>query len=235
MSDYGVKHDVLDEHRVCGVPGVLVLQPVREAGMDMSGISTLTPEERAALKAALDEAEKPDPVAQLSGAVEMLCADNQAMREEIASLKKLVMEDIIGGVKEAYEGNVRTERMGAFKGKFGPMLDPLAEAFKRTFGADLHEKAFDYMDGLRGEEGYTDEMGDSKMSEVIAQIKEKLGLSDPAPIVAEVAEVKPAEGEAEEEPVDDETQTAWDEIAAMKDREPRDMRNRNKPAQKKGA
>ena len=172
--------------------------------------------------------------------MEQLSALVASQAEEIATLRKLVTDDIIGGIQEAYEGNVSTERMGEFKGKYGSMLDPLADPFKRTFGADLHDKAFDYLDGLRGEEGYTDEMGDSKMSEIIAQIKEKLGISDPEPVVAEVAEVKPAEpaaeGEAEEDPVDEDTQKAWDEIAAMKDRDDsRDARYEKRTARRKGA
>jgi len=203
----------------------------------------LTPEERAALRAALDDADKPDPVEQLSDVVTYLCDELKALQEAHAALKALVMDDLIGGIKEAYDGNVRTERMGEFKGKYGAALDPLADKFKTTFGADLHEKAFDYMDGLRGEEGYTDEVGDSKLQEVIAQIKEKLGLNEPAPAEPAAAvvteEVKPAEppaaeeGEAEEEPEED-AQKAWDEIAEMKKRDDfkSTRREKNKPVRK---
>lgn len=197
-------------------------------------VMSLTPEERAALKAALDEAEKPDPMDELAELVEYLCNEVKALH--------LVMEDLIGGIKEAYEGNVRTERMGEFKGKYGSMLDPLAEPFQKTFGADLHDKAFDYMDQLRGEEGYTDEVGDSKLKEVIQQIKEKLGLNEPAPVAAVVTEeVKPAEepaaekGEAEEEPEKD-AQDAWNEIEAMKKRDDaRSAQREERHARKKGA
>jgi hypothetical protein len=210
--------------------------------MEMSAIASLTPEERAALKAALDQAEQPDPMDKMAEIVEYLCDELKSTKEELANLKALVMDDLIGGIKEAFEGNVRTERMGEFKGKYGSMLDPLAEPFKRTFGADLHEKAFDFLDGMRGEEGYNDEMGDTKLKEVIQQIKEKLGIAD-EPVVAEVttAEVpaeksEEAEGEAEEEPVDDDTQKAWDEIAAMKDRDDsRDARFEKRTARRKGA
>jgi hypothetical protein len=207
---------------------------------------SLTPEERAALRAALDEAEKPDPTAQLCEVVEYLCDELKALQESFASLKGLVMDDVIGGIKEAYDGNVRTERMGEFKGKYGAMLDPLAEPFEKTFGANLHDKAFDYMDSLRGEEGFNDEVGDAKLKEVIQQIKEKLGISDePAAVVEEVkaeepaaeasAEPAKAEAEAEEEP-DEDTKKAWDEIEAMKRRdEPREDRWEKRHAHRKGA
>lgn len=201
--------------------------------MDVMG---LTPEERATLRAALDEAEKPDPQDEISELVEYLCDEVKALQEEVAKLKGLVLDDLVGGIKEAYESNVRSERMNDFKGKYGSMLDPLAEPFEKTFGANLHDKAFDYMDKLRGEEGYTDEVGDSKLKEVIEQIKEKLGLNAPAPVAAvETVEVKPAEeGEAEEEPEDD-AQKAFDEIEAMKKRDDARAAAREKSRARKGA
>jgi hypothetical protein len=208
--------------------------------MDMSVLSSLTPEERAALKEALDKAEEPDPVEQLCAVVEFQLSEIKGLKEELSNLKALVMDDLIGGIKEAYDGNVRTERMGEFKGKYGSMLDPLAEPFKRTFGADLHDKAFDYLDSLRGEEGYNDEVGDSKIKEVIAQIKEKLGISDAPAVVAEVEATpaeepkKKAEGEAEEEPEED-AKKAWNEIEAMKSRDTSDEKWEKRHARKKGA
>jgi hypothetical protein len=184
--------------------------------MDMSALASLTPEERAALKAALDTPE--DPMAKIASAVEMLNAEVSAVKEAHEALKCLVMDDLIGGIKEAYEGNERSGRMEAFKGKYGATLDPLAEGFKKTFDSDLHEKAFDYADSLRGEEGFSDEVLDGKIKEIVAQIKERLGIKDePAAIVAEVKEEKPAEGKAEEEP--DEMKSMYDEIDRMKRRD----------------
>ena len=210
--------------------------------MDMSAVSSLTSEERAALKAALDQAEEKDPVEQLAEVVEYLCGENKALKEELDRLKGLVMDDLIGGIKEAYDGNVRSERMNDFKGKYGSMLDPLSEPFKRTFDADLHDKAFDFMDSLRGEEGYSDEVGDSRLKEVIQQIKDKLGIAD-APAAAEVTvetvpapEAKADESTEEEEPPEEDAQKAWDEIAAMKKKDDaRDSKYENREARKRGA
>jgi hypothetical protein len=216
----------------------------------MDGIASLTPEERAALKEALDAAEK-DPMSEMAELCEYLCDEIKAVRTELAAVKEahealkgLVMEDLIGGLKEAYEGNVRGERMADFKGKYGSMLDPLAEPFKRTFGADLHDKAFDFMDGMRGDEGYSDEVGDSRLKEVIQQIKDKLGISD-APAVSEVTTVEAAPApeasaeapaEEEEEAPEEDAQKAWDEIAAMKKKDDaRDSKYENREARKRGA
>jgi len=184
--------------------------------MDMSALASLTPEERAALKAALDEPE--DPIGKLSSVIKMLSDEVSAMKESHEALKCLVMDDLIGGIKEAYDGNERSGRMEAFKGKYGATLDPLAEGFKKTFDSDLHEKAFDYADSLRGEEGFSDEVLDGKIKEVVAQIKERLGIKDEPAVVAEVKEEKPADtGKAEEEP--DEMKSMYDEIDRMKRRD----------------
>ena len=203
--------------------------------MDMSVLSSLTPEERAALKAALDKAEEPDPMDQMAELFQFHADEIKSLREELANLKALVTDEIVGGIREAYDGRVREERMGEFKGKYGSMLDPLAEPFKKTFGADLHDKAFDYMDSLRSEEGFTDEVGDSKLKEVIAQIKEKLGISD-APVAAvEEVKVEPeAKAEEAEEPEED-AQKAWNEIEAMKKRDEARAAARDKKPLKKGA
>jgi hypothetical protein len=208
------------------------------------GIESLTPEERAALKEALDKAEE-DPQSQLAELCEYLCDEIKAVRTELSAVKEahealkgLVMDDMIGGLKEAYESNVRSERMEGFKGKYGSMLDPLAEPFKRTFGADLHDKAFDYMDSLRGEEGWSDEMEEPKLKEVIQQIKEKLGIADEpvAEVAVEAAPAPEAEGEAEEEPIEDDAQKAFDEIEAMKKRDDaKDERYEQRHARRKGA
>jgi hypothetical protein len=188
--------------------------------MDMSALASLTPEERAALKAALDAEPEKDPVEQLADAVKFLCEEVDSIKQAHDALKALVMEDLIGGIKEAYEGNVRTEEMTGFKGKYGAQLDPLAERFKGAYGKDLHEHAFDYMKGVQGEDGYTDEIGGSKIAEIVAQIKEKLGIKDePAAVVAEAKPAEPAaEGEADEEPEAD-AQAAYNEIEQMKKRD----------------
>ena len=202
--------------------------------MELGGIASLTPEERQALKEALDKAETSDPVDEVCELVEYLCDEVNTIKEQMASLQKLVTDDIVGGIKEAYESNEKSGRMDAFKGKYGTDLDSLAEPFKKTFGQDLHESAFNYIDGKRGEEGFD---GDGEMQSIIQQIKEKLRLGEPAAAVAEVKEEAPAapaaEGEAEEEPEAD-AQKAWDEIAQMKKRDDAKaaQKEKNKPIRK---
>jgi len=179
-------------------------------------ISTLTPEERAALKAALDQ-EPEDPIGKIAEVLQMICAEIDAVKEELAAVKKTVYDDMIGSIKSLYGENVRADKMAEFKGKYGSMLDPLAEPFGKVYGGNLHEKAFDFLAGMQGDEGYTDEVGDGKLKEVLQTIKDKLGLSEPAAVSVEVA--KPAEPEAPAPEADDEMSSMDDEIARMKRRE----------------
>lgn len=191
--------------------------------MDASVLSALSPEERAALLAALQEEPEKDPVEQCLEAIEYLCEELDAVKKAHDALKALVMDDMIGGIREAVEANQRAEDLAGFKGKYGAMLDPFAEKFKGKYeGKDIHEYAFDGMNKLRGQEGY---LGDEpQMSGFVEFLKKEL--ADPAA----VAEVKPAEaeGEADEEPEAD-AQAAYDEIEAMK------RRDDKRDARRKGA
>jgi hypothetical protein len=186
--------------------------------MDMSALSTLTPEERLALKAALDEPEV-DPMEKLAEVVKFQSDEMKALKEEVAALKTLVIDEIIGAVTETYKANERTAGLTSFKGRYGAQLDPLAEPFKKAFDKDLHESMFDHIDGMRGDEGFTDEVGDSEIKTIVDQIKERLNIKDePAPAPeGEIGEAPAETGKAEEEP--DEMQSMYDEIDRMKKRD----------------
>lgn len=200
--------------------------------MDANVLSSLTPDERAALKAALEESES-NPMDELAEAVKYLCTEIDSVKDMVKTqtdahdaLKKLVMEELIGGLAEAYNSNKEAEEFEGFKGKHGGMFEPFAEKFKSTYGIDLLDRAFKHLRELQGEEGYSDEVGSSELEKIVNQIKERLGFEEPAAV--EVAVEKPAEGEADEEP-DDDTRAAWNEIEAMK------KRDDYKEARKKGA
>jgi hypothetical protein len=202
--------------------------------MDANVLAALSPEERAALKAALEESES-NPMDDLAEAVKYLCGEIDSVKEMVKTqtdahdaLKKLVMEELIGGLAEAYNSNKEAEEFEGFKGKHGGMFEPFAEKFKSTYGVDLLDRAFKHLRELQGEEGYSDEVGSSELEKIVNQIKERLGFEEPVAAVEAVKVEKPAEGEADEEP-DDDTRAAWNEIEAMK------RRDDYKEARKKGA
>jgi hypothetical protein len=193
-------------------------------------ISSLTPEERAALKAALDE-EQADPFKEICEVIQKLADGLDMCFANIASLRKLVEDDMIGSIRSLYDENVHADKMNEFKGKYGSMLDPLAESFKKTYDGDLHEQAFKFMDKMRREEGYTDEVGEGRLKEVLQTIKEKLGLNEPV-VAAEVTKVEEPAPEPEGEG-EDEMSSLDDEIARMKNREKKSPESDVPPARRR--
>ena len=187
--------------------------------MDMSVLSSLSPEERAALLAALQQEPEPDPVEQLTSAVQYLCGELDAVKKAHDALKALVMDDMIGGIKEAFESNQRAEQMNGFKGKYGSALDPFAGKFKDLYGKDLHEHTFDTF----GSDG---EGLDEKIASLVEELKAKIGLPPETPAVV-TATAEPAEDSADEEPND--VKAAYAEIEKQK------RRDDSREARRKGA
>lgn len=175
--------------------------------MDMSVLSSLSPEERAALMAALQAEPEKDPVEQLTETVQFLCGELDAVKKAHDALKALVMDDMIGGIKEAFEANQRMESMNGFKGKYGSMLDPFAGKFKDLYGKDLHEHTFDTF-------GSDEEGLDEKIANLVEELKAKIGLPPETPAVVTAG---PAEDSADEEP--DDVKAAYNEIEKMKRRD----------------
>lgn len=195
--------------------------------MDLSPLKNLSPEEREALRAALAEPEQEDPMAQVMSALKFCSEEISSLSEKIASvceqhenLKKLVMEELIGGLAEAYNANKEAEEFEGFKGKFGSMFEPFGEKFKSTYGVDLLPKVHSHWKEMSSEDGFSEEIGKAELEKLVNEIKEKLGF---------VEDQLKAQGEASEEPPEEDAQAAWNEVERMKRRD--DARD----AQKKGA
>jgi hypothetical protein len=183
---------------------------------DLVGIDSLGPEEIEALKAAIAARENPppDPVQVLASVCEMLLDKVQAVCDQLDKLQEDFYGKMIGGIQDLYSANMRTMGMKGFGEKYGSLLSPFADQFKTVFGDDLMEKAYDYLEALKGEEGYSDEIGDGKMKELAEQIKGRL-----APAAVSVSVEKAGPGPADEGPADGITSDMEDEIARMKARE----------------
>jgi hypothetical protein len=178
--------------------------------MDLSILDSLSEPERAELMAALQP--KADPIDQIVKAIEYLCDKVDALDEKVNAVADVVEKEIIGGIKEVYDSNVRADGMSAFRGKYGGILGPLADGFEKLWGGDIHEKAFDFLGSLDGDE----EAKDAKLKEIVASIKDKLGIKDePAAVAVKVEkEAEPSAPEPKKEP--DEMESMDDEIARMK-------------------
>jgi hypothetical protein len=161
--------------------------------MDAAALQTLSPEERQALREALGQEEQ-DPIAALAGVLELLASKLEALEERQTKLESVVVDEIIGGISGLYNDNMRLEGIKGLKGKYADLFGPHEGAFQELYGGDVYEKLFDMLEELKGGEGFTDELGDSKIKEIATQLQEKLskvkGSEKPAEPVAAELEVK---------------------------------------------
>lgn len=160
-------------------------------------ISALSAEERQTLREALGQEEQ-DPVSSLAGVMELFAEKLEALEARQSKLESVVVDEIIGGISGLYNDNMRLEGIKGLKGKYADLFAPHEGAFKELYGGDVYEKLFDMLEELKGGEGFTDEIGDSKIKEIAGQLSAKLskvkGAEAPAPEVAAV-EVKSEEKE----------------------------------------
>lgn len=182
--------------------------------MDMMSLDTLSPEEFDALEKAISARKQgaDDPISTLASVV-------QSLMERLGRIEEDFYQKVLGGIDGLYKENMRAEGMKGFGEKYGGMFSPHAEDFKRTYGSDLMEKAFDYLESLKGEEGYSDEVGDGKLKELVDQIKGRLTKPEAVAVEVTKAGVKPEAAAPAEEGEPDDSQSVYDEIARMKKRE----------------
>lgn len=169
----------------------------------MFNLSELSPEEKKILMEHLQKDEHPDiqedakflePIVQ---ALELIADRLDQLEEKQGLLEKIVMDDIIGNISSAYKDSERLLGIDDLKKSYGSMFDPYSSAYKVLIddeGADIYEKLYDVLDELKEEEGYSDELKDSKIKELAEALKQKVSslksISLPEEKPAEAAEVK---------------------------------------------
>ncbi len=208
--------------------------------MDGMTIDSLSPEELTALEEAIAKRkETPDPMTAIASVCEMLLENYEKLAEKVTRIETDFYEKVLGGIDGLYKENLRADGLKAFGEKHGSMFSPFADDFKRVFpDKDLISMVFDYLEELKGEPGFNDEIGGTKLKELAEQIKNRLGPKEaPAAVEVTAAEVKPEEKPpekseekpaAEEGPSDGITPDIENEIAAMKRKDEARERSREK-------
>ncbi len=164
-------------------------------------LSSLSPEEKQALLEALQQ-EGQDPVQALCEVVAMLAEKLDSAMERLGKLEGLVVDEIIGGLDGLYQDNLRVEGIKGLKGKYGELFGPHEGTFKELYDADVYEKLFDMLEGMKGEEGFSEEAGDTKVKGLAAQMAEKFGkLKAPPAEPEKPAAVEVAKVAVEEDPM----------------------------------
>lgn len=176
----------------------------------MVDVNTLTPEDISLMKEAIaayemnpqdNQAEEDDKFKKLADAIEILAERVQAMDERYDKLECVVMDDIIGGVKGIYDAERRGASISKLKESYGSEIEPLLPAYHAIIGKDdddIYERLEDVLEELKGQDGYTDEMGHESIMNIINEIKSRAEkIKGPAPAAA--IEVEVAKEPTEEE------------------------------------
>jgi hypothetical protein len=162
-------------------------------------ISTMSPEEKQALLAQLQE-EPCDPVEELANALDILVTKVEELEGVVGVLKKTVDDDLIGGIKGLYDENVRASGISDLKGKYGGLFEPYEKGLGELGVSDVYGELHDMLSRLKESPDYTDEMGDGKVREIAKMVGDKFSAISGKPVEVEKVEAAPVEEpKAEEE------------------------------------
>jgi hypothetical protein len=168
------------------------------------GLEALSTEEKAQLLKALqaegegaDTCDCDSKFETVAGVLDTIVAKIDAYEERIASLEKTLMEDMIGGIRKLYADNVRTEGLEGLKSKYGDLFNPHMDAFKEFYPSeDLWSRLYDSLESMKGQDGYSDEMGDKRVREIADQLGAKVAKVR-GPVAAKVEVATPEAGEVD--------------------------------------
>jgi len=129
-----------------------------------------------------------------------------ALNAHVDTIEKVVNDDLIGGLTKLYDDNDREMGIRDLQDKYGSEISPYDERIKKlnpefdTWGS-LHKS----LSELKGQDGYTDEMGDAHIKSLISGLGDRFpevaGAKPVAAVEVKKIEENPAEEkeEAEEE------------------------------------
>ena len=138
-----------------------------------------------------------DRIGQLCELVGHLLDTVEAVQKEIAEIRTVVYDEIIGGVSKLYDANMRVEKVGGLREKYTDLFKDAEPAYGALTKGNLWE---DLMDEL---EGVADEEVDGKVKALAADLLERIKAVKGEPeAVAVAVEEKPEEPAMEEDPME---------------------------------
>lgn len=187
-------------------------------------MENLTPEDIEIMKEAISryEGSNPDEAADVASdaaqdrkmlealvsALEIVIDEVENLRHCVDDLEHKVNDEIIGGVTNLYNENLRLDGIAGLKAKYGEQIGPFEGVFQALAddpNADIYSKLYDKLQELKSGEGYTEESEGKYVSDLL----ERLKAAAPKPAAVEVVQV-----EKSVEPSEEEALTA--KIRAMK-------------------
>jgi hypothetical protein len=157
-----------------------------------------------------------------------------ALEERLETTEKMLFDELIGNIKKLYDDNMRSEGIKGLREKypdFGIYEEPLNKFYP---GSDLYGSLHDMLSKLRGNEGYTDEVGDGEMKRILDELRKQFDfvkVPEPPKVEEVVAETPAEEVKVETPPEPEEKPPEEDWITA----EVRKMKKQRSPGITPGA
>ena len=176
-------------------------------------LSNLMPEEKDRLLAKLIEERQ----AGFSGDVSQIMDAVQYIAQRMDLLEKVVMDELIGGIKDLYKNNLRKKHMTSLEELYGGELEQFKEPYSEMMnGRGLLDDLLDQVDEM--EEGWEDQENpfdrDASIMDIVGKLKDKMGKIMGLPgVEAASVTVDPEAAEAEME--DDEEDDMIKEIKRL--------------------
>lgn len=167
----------------------------------MMDISTLSPNEKDALIQQLlggstghsDEAADKAMLQPLVDAVEMIVDKVTEMDEQLNKLSKLVIDDLIGGIKTLHSEGLRDEGIEGLKSRYAEMFGDYGNSYKDVYDGELYDELYDALEEMKGNEGFDEKAEVEKVFNLLkSKIDKVRGISaEPAAAVETVVAKSP--------------------------------------------
>jgi hypothetical protein len=164
-------------------------------------LSTLSPEEKQELMAALSEPQE-DPIQTLASAMELLMAKVESVEKKVDEVCKVVYDDFIGGIKDLASEKSKADRIGGLKSSYGGLFSGYSDYLGDHLEGDpdgIYPLLADRLDELKDSEGFDEK---SEIERIAQEIGARVAKLTGKPVAAEVVEgdtTAIGEGETPEE------------------------------------
>jgi hypothetical protein len=139
-------------------------------------LSSLSPEEKQELMAALSEPQE-DPIQTLASAMELLMAKVESVEKKVDEVCKVVYDDFIGGIKDLASEKSKADRIGGLKSSYGGLFSGYSDYLGDHLDGDpdgIYPLLADRLDELKDSEGFDEKAEIERIAQEIGARVAKL-------------------------------------------------------------
>lgn len=94
------------------------------------------------------------------------------LTEQVQKINSMVVDDLFGGIRKLYDGNIRSKGIDDLRGQYGDAFAPHMDAIKTLEpDGDIFEKLYDAISDMKNSNpDYNDEMADGHIQSVVKGI-----------------------------------------------------------------